>query len=162
MRLLKWIGIGMAVLAALTLLAGQLGFFEGTSPDDLGVRDGRLKRPSETPNSVSSQVRLWPDHPQREYADIAPLALRGDGPTTIAKLKQLVQVQTGARIAESRADYLYVQYTSRWLRFVDDLELWFDPATGVIQVRSSSRLGRSDFGVNRQRVEALRARLAVF
>ncbi|MER2506834.1 MAG: DUF1499 domain-containing protein, partial [Azonexus sp.] len=44
--------------------------------------------------------------------------------------------------------------------FVDDVEFWFDPVTGTIQVRSASRIGRKDFGVNRQRVERLRARLA--
>jgi uncharacterized protein (DUF1499 family) len=160
MKLLKGIGVGMAVLAVLVLLGGQLGLFQGIPPGDLGLRDGKLKRPSETPNSVSSQARLWPDHPQREYADIAPLALRGDGIATIGRLKQLLQAQAGIRIAESRPDYLYLECTTRLLRFVDDLELWFDPANGVIQVRSSSRLGRRDFGVNRQRVEALRERLA--
>lgn len=159
---LKWLGIGAAVLAALLWIAGQAGLLSGTPPGDLGVRDGKFGRPSETRNSVSSQARLWPGHTQREYAEIAPLALRGDGAATIARLKTLMQTEPGATIIESRADYLYVQYTSRLLKFVDDVEFWFDPADGVIQVRSSSRIGRSDFGVNRRRVEALRERLAGF
>ncbi|GAB2902908.1 hypothetical protein GCM10027046_35250 [Uliginosibacterium flavum] len=50
--------------------------------------------------------------------------------------------------------------TTPWLKFVDDLELWFDPAKQVVQVRSASRVGRKDFGINRQRVESLRAGLA--
>ena len=158
---LKWLGIGAAVVAVLLWISGQLGLLAGTPPSNLGVRDGRLARPSATPNSVSSQARLWPDHPQGEYADIAPLALlRSDGPATIAKLKTLLATEPGATLIDSRAYYLYVQYTTRLLKFVDDVEFWFDPANKVIQVRSASRIGRSDFGVNRQRIEALRQRLA--
>jgi uncharacterized protein (DUF1499 family) len=156
---LKYLGIAAAVVAALLWVAGQLGLLAGTPQSDLGVRNGKLDRPSETANSVSSQARLWSGHPQREYAYIAPLALRGDGPATIAKLKVLIQTEPGASIVESRADYLYVQFTTRLLKFVDDAEFWFDPANKVIQVRSASRIGRNDFGVNRQRIEALRERL---
>jgi hypothetical protein len=57
-----------------------------------------------------------------------------------------------------RADYLGVEFITRWLRFVDDSEFWLDPANNAIQVRSSSRLGSRDFGVNRARIEAIRAR----
>ena len=60
----------------------------------------------------------------------------------------------------ARAEYLHVSFETRWLRFVDDAEFWFDPAAGVVQLRSASRLGRRDFGVNRARIEALRAALA--
>ena len=160
MRFVKWSAIAALLLAALLVVAGRFGLLEGTPPGDLGIRAGKLKRPSETPNSVSSQADSWPDHPQRESARIAPLALRGDGPATIARLKALLQFDPYARIVDSRSDYLYVQYTTPLLKFVDDLELWFDPAQSVIQVRSSSRLGQSDFGVNRRRVEALREQLA--
>ena len=160
-KFLRRLGIGVAVLATFLWVAGQTGLLAGTPPSDLGVRDGKLARPSATPNSVSSQAGLWPEHPQREYADIAPLALlRGDGPATIARLKTLLATEPGATLIDSRADYLYVQYTSRVLKFVDDVEFWFDPANKVIQLRSASRIGHSDRGVNRQRIEALRQRLA--
>jgi len=46
------------------------------------------------------------------------------------------------------------------MRYVDDTEFWFDPGAGVVQVRSASRVGSSDLGVNRARIEAIRARLA--
>ncbi len=137
-----------------------MGWLQGRPPQDLGVRDGRLKPPSDTPNSVSSQAGLYPGHPMRERANIAPLALRGDGPATIARIREIVQSMPDARVVESRPDYLYVQFTTRWLRFVDDTEFWFDPQAQVIQVRSASRVGRGDFGVNRARIEAIRGRLA--
>jgi len=65
----------------------------------------------------------------------------------------------GARVVTKQSDYLYVQFSTRLMRFVDDAEFWFDPASGLVQVRSASRLGRKDFGVNRARIEAIRARL---
>jgi uncharacterized protein (DUF1499 family) len=66
----------------------------------------------------------------------------------------------GARVVEARPDYLYVQFTTRWLKFVDDAEFWASPHEGVIHVRSASRLGSSDYGVNRARIEQLRRMLA--
>ena len=147
-----------ALLAAAGLFAAtRLGAFEGKAPADLGVRDGKLKAPSVTPNSVSSQAALWPDHPQRAYAEIAPLKLQGDAATTLARLAQLIEATPGARIVERRPDYLYAQFTTSLMRYVDDVEFWFDPAANVIQVRSASRLGHGDLGANRKRIERLRA-----
>ena len=152
----------IVILAAVVavLIAARLGAFSGQAPTNLGLREGKLKPPSKTPNSVSSQAALWPDHPQRLRAAIAPLALRGDGPATIDRLARLIEAMPGARIVERRPDYLYAQFTTRLMRFVDDVEFWFDPAAGVIQVRSASRVGHGDRGVNRARVEAIRERLA--
>lgn len=160
MKILIWGLVLVAVLAVALLLAGQLGLLKGTPPNNLGVRDGRLKAPSGGPNSVSSQAALYPEHPMREYAQIAPLALRGDASTTMAKLRAIVAAMAGAHIVKSDGDYLYAQFTTRLMGFVDDTEFWFDPAAGVIQVRSSSRVGRKDLGVNRARIEAIRAQLA--
>jgi uncharacterized protein (DUF1499 family) len=156
MQLVIW----LLVAVAATLLAVRFGAFSGSAPGNLGLRDGKFKPPSKTPNSVSSQAGLWPGHPQREGAAIAPLALVGDGPATIARLARIIGAMEGARIVEQRPDYLYVQFTTRLMRFVDDAEFWFDPVAGAVQVRSSSRVGRKDFGVNRARIEDLRQRLA--
>ena len=160
MVIAKWIVIALVALAVLLLVAGQLGALAGTPPQGLGVQDGKLKRPSSTPNSVSSQADLWPDHPQKDYARIAPLPLRGDGPATIAKLKAICAAMPGATVVTEKPDYLYVQFQTRLMKYVDDAEFWFDPKANAIQVRSASRVGRKDFEVNRARVEAIRARLA--
>jgi len=160
MSLFTWLTVIAAALALLAVAAGQLGWLQGTPPADLGVNDGRLKPPSSTPNSVSSQAGLYPGHPQRQYADIAPLPVQGDGAATLARIRTIVEGMAGARVVTGRPDYLYVQFTTRWLRFVDDAEFWFDPVNRVIQVRSASRIGRGDLGANRRRIEALRAALA--
>jgi uncharacterized protein (DUF1499 family) len=153
-----FVPLALAALAALLLLAGQAGWLSGRAPTDLGVRDGRLKAPSPTQNSVSSQADLYAGSGARvDYARIAPIAGGGDLGATMARLRAAIEATPGARVVEARPDYLYVQFTTRWLKFVDDAEFWASPAEGVIHLRSASRLGREDFGVNRARIERLRA-----
>lgn len=158
--LIAWMLGVAAVLAVALVLAGQMGALRGQPPAQLGVTDGRLKPPSITPNSVSSQAVLHAGHRMQQAAMIAPLPLRGTPAEAIGRLRSVVQGLPGATVVTQRDDYLYVQFSTRWLGFVDDAEFWADPAAGVIQVRSASRIGRKDFDVNRQRIEAIRARLA--
>lgn len=162
--MLQKILIGSAALiiaVALALLsAGPLGWLQGQAPTDLGVRDGRLKPPSTRPNSVSSQAALFVGHPRQQAAMIAPLPLAGDAAAAMLRLRSVVQGLPGAALVEQRDDYLYARFTSRWMGFVDDVEFWADPVAGVIQLRSASRLGEGDMGVNRDRIERIRALLA--
>ena len=145
-------------LVAAVLTGARLGLLNGQRPNDLGVTNGRLKPPSLTRNSVSSQARLYPDHPQRAYASVEPLPLRDrSGAASLQTVATVLQAMPGVTVVEQRPDYLYAQAQTRWLRFVDDVEFWADPVSGVVEVRSASRLGREDFGVNRQRVDAIRA-----
>ncbi len=144
-----------APLAA--LVAGQLGAFSGNAPTDIGVTNGRLKPPSTTRNSVSSQANLYPDHPQRVYAEIAPIALRGDTPeAAMQALASVLAGQPGITVIQQTPDYVLAQARTRWLGFVDDLEFWVNLDAGVIDMRSASRLGQEDLGANRQRIEAIR------
>jgi uncharacterized protein (DUF1499 family) len=159
MTIMKWLLLAGLALGLLAVAAGQLGLLRGQAPGDLGVNGGKLKAPSVTPNSVSSQADLWPGHPQQAYAGIAPLALVGDGAATLARLATLVRATPGAQIVSERSDYLYAIFTTRLMQYTDDVEFWFDPTAGVVQVRSASRLGRSDLGANRARVERLRTQL---
>ncbi len=160
MLVMKWIVILILAVVVGAIVAGQMGLLQGKPPTDLGVKQGKLKGLSSTDNSVSSQADLYADHPQRKYSSIAPLALRGDGPTTISTIKSIVQGMPGAKLIVSAPDYLYAQYTTPLLKFADDVEFWFDPDNNVIQVRSASRVGKSDLGVNRKRLDSVRAALA--
>jgi uncharacterized protein (DUF1499 family) len=160
MPLLKTIFLAIVLLALAVALAAQFGLLRGRMPNDLGARDGRLKPPSTSPNSVSSQAGLYPDNPQRAYAQVAPFPAADGGPQTLERIRRIVESMDGAKVVKSDPGYLYAQFTTRWMKFVDDCEFWFDPRAGVIHVRSASRVGRNDFGVNRERVEAIRARLA--
>ena len=72
----------------------------------------------------------------------------------------LFRSQPRVVVVTRRPDYLHAEATTRVMKYTDDIEFWFDPAAGVVQVRSASRLGEGDFGANRARVEAIRAALA--
>ena len=150
----------LLVLGAFALIIiGQLGLLKGKAPGNLGVKDGRLKPPSKTPNSVSSQAGLYPDHPQKDYAAIKPIEFTGDGEKTIEKIAILLEKRDRVVLVKREQDYLYAQCSTSILKFTDDIEFWLDKTAHVIHVRSSSRLGRKDFEVNRKRVESIRAEL---
>ena len=125
--------------------------FSWKRPDSLGASGGRLARCKRTPNCVSSQA----DPVDKEH-HIAPIAYRG----TMSDLIRRVQAMPGAAVIRNEANYLYAEFRSRLLRFVDDVELLYDEKAGLLHVRSASRLGRRDFGVNRKRMETLRRILA--
>lgn len=145
-------------LIALFMIAVQFGLLAGQQPSDIGVAQGRLKPPSATRNSVTSQAALYPGHPQIDYAAIAPLPLKGnDATASMQALVAVLREMPGVSVVEEKPDYVYAQARTRWLKFVDDVEFWINPATRAIDVRSASRLGREDFGVNRRRVEAIRS-----
>lgn len=159
MVIVKWALIVIALVIITGLVAGQLGLLKGTPPTDLGVHDGRLKPPSKTPNSVSSQASLYPDHPQRDYAAIAPLPLKDEPEATLDRIAAIIQGMEGGKVIKREPGYLYAQFTTRLMKYVDDVEFWFDPDAKVIHVRSASRLGSSDLGVNRNRIESIREKL---
>ncbi|HRD85765.1 MAG TPA: DUF1499 domain-containing protein, partial [Rubrivivax sp.] len=67
MLIVKWLLLLIALGVVLLVVGARFGLLEGRRPAYLGIKDGRLARPSATPNSVSSQADLWPGHPQRDY-----------------------------------------------------------------------------------------------
>ena len=156
MKIMKLFILLLIALPFLVLVLGQLGLLASKDPRGLGLRDGRLKPPSSTPNSVSSQAALHADHPRRIEAQIDPLAYQGNGATALSKLREAVSALPGYHLVREESGYLYFQSSSRWLKFVDDVEFVLDDAAKLIHVRSASRVGRKDFGVNRARVEAIR------
>src|SRR3990167_11397395 len=82
----------------------------------------------------------------------------GDAQAAMRRLAAMLEATPGCVLVTREPGYLYAQCSTRWLKFTDDLELYLDEAAHVIHVRSASRLGRKDFGVNRARVETLRQR----
>jgi len=123
----------------------------GSPPDNLGIHDGQLAPCPDSPNCVNSQAS------DARHA-IAPLPLKGDAQQTQAQLKQLLGSEARARLVEEKPGYLRAEFSSKLMRFVDDVE--FLIGATAVEVRSASRLGHSDFDVNRERIEHLRQRLA--
>jgi len=114
-------------------------------PGNLGVREGRLAPCKRSPNCVSSQA----DPGDREHY-IAPIDYAGSMQALRHKLDSLPL----ARVISAEGSYLYAEFRTPLLGFVDDVELLQEGA--LLHVRSASRLGRRDFGANRNRVEQLR------
>jgi uncharacterized protein (DUF1499 family) len=128
-----------------------MGILSGKRPAGLGVTNGKLKAAPASPNAVSSQAT--------DAHQIAPLAYKGSREQAMTALKPIIESTPNTRIVETKPDYLYVEYASSLLGFVDDVEFYFPPQANIIHVRSASRLGYSDLGVNRKRIEAIRERL---
>jgi uncharacterized protein (DUF1499 family) len=76
------------------------------------------------------------------------------------RLREVIAARPRARIISETDTWLHAEFTSLVFRFVDDVEFLLDRDAGVIHCRSASRSGRSDFGVNRRRIEELRAAFA--
>jgi uncharacterized protein (DUF1499 family) len=148
--------VAVAAFAAAVLIGGCMGLFSGTRPDNLGVKDGRLAPCKPTPNCVSS----FADKASDRGHHIEPFRFEGNANAAFAKLTDLVRASGRATIVREEPGYLYVEFKSKVMGFVDDVEFLLDPAARTIHVRSASRLGRRDFGVNRERIESLRADFA--
>jgi uncharacterized protein (DUF1499 family) len=148
----------VVISVAILLLAAQFGALSGKQPGNIGINNERLKPPSKTRNSVSSQAHLHTDHVQMQYASIEPLPLKNNN--AAASMQALIAVlksMPGVTIVDAKPDYIYAQSQTKVLKFIDDVEFWVNPAKSVIELRSASRLGREDFGVNRKRIDAIRA-----
>ncbi len=142
-----WFSLGGMPVTEASILA-----FPGTRPSNLGVSAGRLAPCPATPNCVGSQD---PDTSHQ----IAAIPYGGSAQQAIAQLKQTITALPRTKILSESENYLYAEFTSNLLGFVDDVELYADES-GAIQVRSASRLGDLDLGINAKRVESLRLALA--
>ncbi|GAX41431.1 hypothetical protein NIES4075_24010 [Tolypothrix sp. NIES-4075] len=127
--------------------------FAGKRPNNLGVKSGKLAPCPNSPNCVSSQS-------SDVGHSIAPLSYSSSPEEAIANLKSVIQSLPRTKIITESNDYLYAEFKSALMGFVDDVEFYLDRKANVIQVRSASRLGQSDLGVNRKRIETIRAKLA--
>ncbi len=113
-----------------------------------------LARCPNTPNCVSSQ-----QNPQDKEHFIEPLKITGDHAKAWLALQTTLENQTRTEVIKVDDLNLYTETTSLIFRFVDDMHFTLDNEAGLIHVRSASRVGYSDFGVNRGRVEKLRQAL---
>ena len=104
-----------------------------------------------SPNCVSTQA-------QDQEHSIAPFRYQKSKTEATQTLKTAVLSLPRTKLVEEDENYLHYEFTSLLLRFVDDVEFLFDDGTKTIHFRSASRVGHSDFGVNRRRMEEIRKR----
>ena len=145
----------VGALAAIEFFGGQpMGIFSGSRPTNLGFNAGKFAPPSWKPNCVSSTA----DKSDEKHF-IAPITYAGSGPDAWKKLRGIVKGNPRVNVVNETANYLYAEFKSAGMGYVDDVEFALDDKAGLIQVRSASRLGIRDLGVNRARVEAIRGQL---
>lgn len=136
---------------AIFFLAMLMSGCSGSRPADLGIRDGKLALCPRSPNCVSSQSKE-----QSHY--IAPVGYQGPLPGARDRLIAVLQGMRRARIVAVQDRYIHAEFTSALFRFIDDAEFYFDDKANILHMRSASRLGYADLGVNRHRLERIKAR----
>lgn len=110
-----------------------------------------LKPCPSSPNCVSSLAKEDPAH------RVPPLNWTGDLDQAKARLRHAVLAAGHATFVVEEDAYWHIEFRSRVFRFVDDVEFLFDAQTRLIHVRSASRVGHSDLGVNRTRIAKIRS-----
>jgi uncharacterized protein (DUF1499 family) len=119
-------------------------------PSTAEAEQGKLSACPISPNCVSSQST-------DVIHKIEPLAYKSSKDQAYAELKKIIHSMKRTKIVKETDSYLHVEFRSALFRFVDDVEFYFDEGAKLIQVRSASRIGYSDLGVNRRRIESIRA-----
>jgi len=142
---------GISLLIQLFIISAVLlsVFSCASSPPKVQLVDGKLRPCPSSPNCVSSESDI-------PSSRVEPLTFKGSPERAWDNLKEAIR-EMGGKIQEEHDGYLWATFTSRVFRFVDDVEFRMVPSDGIIHVRSGSRVGYSDLGVNRKRVEKLRA-----
>ena len=130
---------GLLILASCT----------GNGSMELGIKNGGLSPCPQSPNCVSTQS---PD----EDHYIEPIKYSGTLTHARARLAAVIHSMKRSRIVDVQDDYIHAEFRSAVFRFVDDVEFYFPSNDPIIQVRSASRIGYYDFGVNRRRIERIR------
>jgi uncharacterized protein (DUF1499 family) len=124
----------------------------GIPPTNIGINHGQLTACPFTPNCVNSQAAVS----DAEHS-IKPIEIGGDLTARMADLKLAIKSMPRSTIIKETNNYLYAEFASQLMGFVDDVEFYFDDSGKSVQVRSASRFGESDLGVNRQRIEEIRS-----
>jgi len=118
-------------------------------PANIGIKDGRLNSCPDKPNCVSSESNDKLHH-------IEPFKYSTDFLTAKNAVIETIKSQERTVIVTDSGSYIHAEFKSKILRFTDDVEFLIDDKTKIINIRSASRVGYSDMGVNRKRVEILR------
>ena len=134
---------------------GLLSFLTAKRPATVGPASGRLQacNPDKS-NCVCSQHKAEGRNLGPHY--VQPFAFEGDAGDAMTRVMAVLLQQPNCRLVVNRPDYLHAEFASATLGFIDDVEFLLSPLEQVIHVRSASRLGLTDFGVNRARVKELR------
>lgn len=140
----------LIIPALLWLLTGCTG-----TMTKLGIENGRFKECPATPNCVNSQANS-------EKHFIEPIRINVSTEEAKRLILRILTESNQAEVVEVGEEYVRAEYTSKFFQFVDDVEFYLPEGQTnecVIHVRSASRVGYSDLGANRRRIEQIRSKL---
>jgi uncharacterized protein (DUF1499 family) len=146
-------GSRIGLLPALIVCVSIAAACGGRMPKALADGSGRLAPCPDSPNCVSSEAT-------DEVHAIAANRIQGDATAAWQALESQLAELPRVEVVTNEGGYLHAVFTTRLMRYRDDVEFALDAAAGVIYVRSASRVGYGDMGVNRKRIESIRAALA--
>ncbi|GEN53062.1 DUF1499 domain-containing protein [Halobacillus faecis] len=112
----------------------------------IGVKNGRLSDCPKSPNCVSTQT-------EQEEKKMTALAFSKDLETTKSVIKEVLSEMERTAVETENENYIHAVVESKWMKFKDDVEFYFDQEEEVVHFRSASRVGYSDFGVNKKRMK---------
>lgn len=142
----------LVVMLSLIIFTGC----SGTKPD-LGVNDDALMPCPKSPNCVNSQAA-----DEKHY--IKPIYFTGTQQEAKSRLLKIIASEKRTNILTAKSNYIRVEFTSTLFKFVDDVEFYFPEKQAtetVIHIRSASRVGYSDLGANRKRIENIRSKFQI-
>lgn len=145
--MVRWI---IAVIVVLIIGVYAYVSFNNKLPDGLGVTDGLLKVCSKSPNCISTQAE---SNDTIHY--IEPIIFVGEPKDTQLLIESYMLTQERGRIVASSFGYVHFEVKSKLIGYIDDVEFYFPEADSVVHIRSASRVGYSDMGVNRERVRKI-------
>lgn len=131
------------ITSILTLII--LASCQGNPPNTLGVHDSKFKKCNDKPNCISTFSNLDSPH----YME--PIKYQEPKNLAVKKILKIIKLNGNSKIIKNENDYLLVEVTSDIFKFVDDLEFYFG-IPGKIHMKSASRIGHSDLGVNKKRL----------
>ena len=141
-------GFSSIIIGIIIILSSSL-IFTASAVAAIGLDSGHLAACPSSPNCVISQ------NGDEKHA-VEPIAYQGDRATAKETLLKVLSVVPRTEVIEDSDNYIHAESTSRIFKFVDDAEFYFPEDENVIQVRSAARVGESDLGVNRRRIEQIR------
>lgn len=147
----RLVGLFIALLVAFLGLQGLNAMSKPAS--ELGVTDGKLAACPNKPNCVLSQLS------EGDHA-IEPLRFEDDAGAAWKRLRQVVDSLPRTKVVSEEDGYLYCEFRTAIMRYVDDVEFLLDAKNGKIDFRSASRIGYSDMGANRKRMESIRRKFS--
>jgi uncharacterized protein (DUF1499 family) len=121
----------------------------GSRPKHLGIKDAKFALCPDTPNCISSQSKI-------SDKKIAPMPFHSNLKNRHDEIINIVKNLPRTNLITNSTSYLHFEFTSKIMRFVDDVEFYFDESNTIIHIKSASRLGQKDFGVNKNRIKLIR------